>query len=118
MRTNTTRASMAALGLTLLCVACGGPSKHPAASQPAASQAQASEAKRYDLRGKVIAIDKPGKRVTVDHQAIPGFMEAMTMAYPVKDATALDGLSPGEEITATIVSSDGMYWLEDIAPAR
>lgn len=118
MRTNTIRASMAAPGLALLLAACGGPSNQPAASQPAASQAQASEAKRYDLRGKVVAVDKPGKRLTVDHQAIPGLMEAMTMAYPVKDATALDGLSPGEEITATVVSRDGMYWLEDIAPAK
>jgi protein SCO1/2 len=64
----------------------------------------------------VIAVDKSNKRVTIDHEAIPGFMSAMTMAYPVKDEHELDKLSAGEPITATVVSSGGEYWVENIAP--
>jgi protein SCO1/2 len=75
------------------------------------------QAQRYDLKGRVVAIDKPGKRLTVDHEAIPGFMGAMTMAYPVKDEHLLDALSPGEPITAKVMSTGGEFWLEDVAAA-
>ena len=88
-------------------LACGGPADKP---QPAASQAV-----RYDLKGKIVSIDRSARRVTVDHEAIPGFMGAMTMAYPVRDARALDTLSAGDEVTAKLVTSDGTYWLEDIS---
>jgi protein SCO1 len=70
---------------------------------------------RYDLKGKVVSVDKPGKRLTVDHEAISGFMGAMTMAYPVKDERALDNVSPGDKVTAKVVSSSGSYRLENIS---
>lgn len=40
--------------------------------------------------------------VVVNHEAIPGFMEAMTMAYKVKDANILSELHPGDVITADL----------------
>ena len=88
-------------------IACGGGVDKP---QPAASQTV-----RYDFKGKVVSIDRSARRVTVDHEAIPGFMGAMTMAYPVRDARVLDTLSAGDEVTAKLVTSDGTYWLEDIS---
>ncbi len=33
--------------------------------------------------------------VTLDHEAIPGFMDAMTMPYKLKDANVLSELHPG-----------------------
>ena len=45
-------------------------------------------------------------------------MSAMTMAYPVKDELALGGLSPGDEVTAKVVSDNGSYWLEEIVVAN
>jgi protein SCO1/2 len=66
------------------------------------------------LKGKVVWIDTSAKKVTVDHEAIPGFMGAMAMAYPVKDAQALANLSPGDQVNATLVSGNGLYWLEPI----
>jgi protein SCO1 len=66
--------------------------------------------KRYHLIGKVVAIDARGSSVVVDHQAIPGFMDAMTMAYPVRDVRILKPLEVGDEITAdVVVASDGAY---------
>lgn len=38
----------------------------------------------------------------VNHEAIPGFMEAMTMPYKVKDANVLSELHPGDVITADL----------------
>jgi len=41
-------------------------------------------------------------------------MSAMTMAYTVKDAKALDALSAGDVVTAKLVSTGDSYWLEDV----
>ena len=91
------------------------PAPTPAA---AASGTTGTTAQRYDLKGKVVAIDKAGKKLTVDHADIPGFMSAMTMPYPVKDEHLLDNLAAGDQITAKVVSSSGDIWLENIVKAE
>ena len=54
----------------------------------------------------------------MDHEAIPGFMGAMTMEDPVKDERLLENLSAGYQVTARVVTNSGRYWLEDIAVAK
>ena len=56
---------------------------------------QDANVKRYHLVGKVVSVDTKGSSVVVDHQAIPGFMDAMTMAYPVRDVRILAAAHPG-----------------------
>jgi protein SCO1/2 len=59
--------------------------------------------------------NKSKKSVIVAHEEIPGFMEAMTMPFPVKDDFILDELKKDSDISANlIVDADG-YWLENIA---
>ena len=84
---------------------------------PQATSQPAQAEQRFDLKGKVVSVDKSGKSLLVDHEAIPGFMGAMTMAYAVKDARLLENLTPGEQITAKVVNGSGGIWLEDVAPA-
>ena len=67
--------------------------------------AQAQNYKTYPLRGKVVSTDPAKGEVTVDHQAIPGFMEAMTMPYKVRDTRMLGELHPGDLITADVLVS-------------
>lgn len=62
----------------------------------------------------VVAVDKAQKQVTVDHGDIPGFMGAMTMPYPVKDAHSLDSLASGDQITADVMADGSKVWLENI----
>lgn len=102
---------LAAAGLALMAVACGGPSPQ----EPPASTGAPSATAKYELKGRVVAIDRAGKRLTVDHEAIPGFMGAMTMAYPVRGEHGLEGLAAGDQVTAKVVSSEGSYWLEEVA---
>ena len=59
-------------------------------------------AKIYKLHGKVISIDKLGHQLIIDHDAIPGFMDAMTMPYSVKDDAMLGQVSAGDEIEADL----------------
>jgi protein SCO1/2 len=43
--------------------------------------------------------------VTLNHEAIPGFMGAMTMPYKLKDPNILSDLHPGDVITADVLVS-------------
>jgi len=69
---------------------------------------------RFELRGKVVGIDKSAGTVTLQHEAIPGYMAAMTMDYPLKDKWAFDILKPGQTLRATLVVASDRAWLEGI----
>ena len=83
-------------------------------------EAEQAAGPRYPLKGKVVEVDVPGRTVTVAHGDIPGFMPAMTMDFVVleKDAALLREVSPGDEITATLVVPDSRYWLEDLVVVK
>jgi protein SCO1/2 len=84
-------------------VLAGCHSGQKTSSRPASSP----NFKVYHLRGKVISTDAAKGEVTLDHEAIPGLMEAMTMPYKLKDASLLGQMHPGDVITADVlVSSD------------
>ena len=73
---------------------------------------------RYTLKGRVASLDRAGRTVTVDGEAIPGFMGAMMMSYPVKNERLLDHVSPSDHIDATIVRVGDEYWLEDVKTSK
>jgi protein SCO1/2 len=75
---------------------------------------QSQPVKRYPMSGKVVSTDATTSQVVVDAKDIPGFMEAMTMGYKVKDASVLKTLAPGDEITADVVVQGADYWLENV----
>ena len=77
-----------------------------AGAKPDADFAAASSVKTYKLRGKVVSTSASTSEVTVNHEAIPGFMEAMTMPYKIKDKNILSELHPGDVITADLVVSE------------
>ncbi len=45
-------------------------------------------------------------RVRIDHEAIPGFMEAMTMVYPVHSSPLLTEVEVGDQVSFTINTED------------
>lgn len=61
--------------------------------------------KVYKLRGKVVSTDAARGEVTLNHEAIPGFMGAMTMPYKLKDPAILSELHPGDVVTADVLVS-------------
>lgn len=72
--------------------------------------AGAGASKQYPIRGTVVRVE-PGQgsgkgRVLLNHETIPGFMEAMTMAYPLEDPAALGELHPGDRLTATLLADE------------
>lgn len=75
--------------------------------ETASGTAGDSSYKTYKLRGKVAGTNPATGEVTLNHEAIPGFMEAMTMPYKLKDANILGELHPGDVITADVLVSQG-----------
>ena len=74
--------------------------------------------KQYELRGKVVTVDKAAGSISVNHEAIPGYMDAMTMDFPVKEPWVWDELIPGVQIRADLIvdnTADPPFWLENIS---
>lgn len=82
------------------------------------SNSDPSKQKRYELRGKVVEVDKIKKSAKIDHETIPGFMEKMTMDFPIHENWVWEDLQPGVEIRAELVvdsSAKDPYWLEKVS---
>ncbi len=72
--------------LTIQAAACSG-------GEPATAQ---SDVERYETQGTVRSVDEEGRRITIAHEDVPGYMPAMTMPFEVEDASLLQGL--GEDV--------------------
>src|SRR5208283_1715826 len=65
-------------------------------------------AKRYELQGRVVAVDSGAHQLTIAHQDIPDLMEGMTMPFAVsgKDTWVFKNIAPGDQVHATLVLGD------------
>ncbi len=93
-----------AISFVLLLTSCGG----------SATTEKASAEKRYELRGEVVKIDPANQVATIKHEKIGDWMDAMTMEFPIKPKTELDKLSPGDQITGTVIVNGMDYHVSDI----
>lgn len=67
-------------------------------------------AQHYAASGMVLTIDRPHKSLLVSCNTIPGFMEAMTMPFDVRDTKELEGLAPGMIVDfSLIVEADSSH---------
>ena len=75
-----------------------------------------SQEQRYELVGTIVSVEANIHQVTVNHRAIPGYMEAMTMAFIVKDEAVLAQLKPGDDIKAELIvnRTEGRAWLQHV----
>ena len=74
-----------------------------------------ASAKRYPLKGVITAVDFSKPAITVAHEDIPGFMEAMTMEFPVRDDPKVVALlRPGDRIEARLVIDGKVFFLENV----
>ena len=72
-----------------------------------------ASAKKYELQGKVVSASKSGHTVTINHEEISGYMQAMTMPFALYEDWVSDELKPGSQIHATLVVDGGKTWLEN-----
>lgn len=73
-----------------------------------------SNQKRYDLKGKVLTVERDKHSITVAHEAVKDYMPAMTMPFTLRDDWPFEVLTQGDQITATLVIDGTESWLENI----
>ena len=91
-------ASLFPIIVTLLAAACGG----------------ASDRREYTLQGQVLSVAADRREANIKHEAIAGFMPAMTMPYKAADAQTFAQLAPGDLISATLVVVTNEAYLKDV----
>jgi len=62
--------------------------------------------KEYTFHGKVEKVDADAKTVAVNNEAIPGWMNSMTMTYTVDKPDVLKSIKAGDQITAKVYEGD------------
>ena len=96
--------------LTLFVLACGAEKKDPPLSEPGE--------KLYAMRGIVLSRSVDENSLRVDHEAISGFMEAMTMDYQVRGAKVSALPADKSRIDAKLHVTSSSYWITDVKAIR
>lgn len=71
-------------------------------------------AKVYPVRGKIVAVDAAHGEIVLDAAAIPGYMDAMTMPFKLKNRNIMGEMHPGDSITATLIAAGDSDLLDQI----
>lgn len=69
----------------------------------------------YPIRGEVVAVAAERNELTLRHEPIAGFMEGMTMPFPVAKRALLDGLEPGDRVEGVLLVEDARYAILSLA---
>ena len=92
--------SLQSLWAIVFVVAAGCGEKRPSEiPKPSSSKV---ESKTFTMRGVVRKVDRASLDVTIAHEAMPGFMGAMTMPFVVERGEWLDDVQPGDEVEGPI----------------
>ena len=79
-----------------------------------ARAATASPDDKHDISGVVLKVDHERHSLLVSCKSVPGYMDAMVMSFPVRDATVLDSLQPGEAIQFSFVVNGSTGYADNI----
>jgi protein SCO1/2 len=69
-------------------------------------------ARHYTTTGVVLRVDRPGALVTVSHDALPGFMDAMAMPFDLKGTARLTPLTPGDRVRLRLSVKGSRSWVD------
>ena len=72
----------------------------------------------HAMSGLVLKVDGAHRSMTVSCNSVPGYMDAMTMPFQVRDAKMLDGVRPGATIDFTFVVNGEFSHAENIRVRR
>jgi protein SCO1/2 len=81
----------------------------------APATAQPPETQSFSVKGSVREVRRGAQTLLVSHEAIAGYMEAMTMPFRVKEPIALDALQGGDQITFQLHVTDEQSWIDHIS---
>ncbi len=96
------------LSVILAFTACQNPKN-------SSSNVVSANAKHFTLRGRVVGVDRAKKTATIEHNAVDGYMDAMTMPFAIRADEVWDDLKVGSDIRADLVVDGAEAWLENIS---
>jgi protein SCO1/2 len=76
--------------------------------------ARADGVKTYAAHGLVQQISDDRRTITIQHDAIPGYMMGMTMEFSVRDTNDLAGIAAGDEINFTLEVTEQESRVENV----
>ena len=78
------------------------------------SQVPKPAPKEYQVTGDVLKLDPAAQTASLKAGKIEGWMEAMTMDFPIKDKQEFAKLKVGEKIQAKISVQGTDYWISTV----
>jgi protein SCO1/2 len=102
---------MRTIALALLLTLACGKTEIDNASKPLSVPGE----KVYAMHGKIVGRDTKENALTLDHQAIPGYMEAMTMDYIVRGTKVESLPANGATVDAKLhVTDEKGIWITNV----
>jgi protein SCO1/2 len=69
---------------------------------------------RYKIHGVVLRLKPENRIAVIQHEKIEGWMEAMTMEFPIPSLAEYSKVKEGSVIRATVNVNDMYFWLTDV----
>ena len=69
-------------------------------------------AARHHGRGLVLKVDRAASSLTVSHEEIPGYMDAMVMPFTVRDPRQIAEVRPGDRVAFRVNVRDERSWID------
>lgn len=101
----------AALLLALSLAAC---QPKPAAPADPTSAPANTKTNFYFVKGVIKELKPDGRTAIIEHEAIPNYMDAMTMPLRVKNTNELASLHPGDQVFFRMVVTDFEGWIDQV----
>ena len=86
------------IGIGLGACRAPGDGAEPDAGVEAAGASESVRGQSYAATGVVRSVTPSGSHAVIAHDDIPGFMDAMTMPFPVAAPEVMEGVVPGDTI--------------------
>jgi protein SCO1 len=100
---------LTAVASGLLLMGCG-----PSELRDTSRESSVSEAQQFAVKGRVKGVSAEGSSITIEHEAIPGYMPAMTMPFQVKTPSEVMNLERGDAVGFRFHVTEDDSWIEQV----
>jgi protein SCO1 len=87
---------------------------YPGRCQAAEAVAAPAEPREFAVKGVVKKVEPENSRVIIAHEAIPGFMDAMTMPFRVKAPEILAAVQAGDSVSFRLSVTTEQSWIDNV----
>jgi protein SCO1 len=92
----------------------GSSCRQESAPVPPPSAAAKTNLQTFHVKGVIKELFPERKKVKIAHEAIPSYMEAMTMMLDVREARELAGLQVGDAVSFRMLVTDDDGWIDQL----